>query len=185
MRLGKEHGGHIGRYGKCQLGIHEWFLSPNNGRAKRFTLARVPSSLKGRSLKMARSLCDSGSIAHSHAPIIRKSSGKTTSATRATTSLRSRQRPLGLQVLVEPHAVPSTSQQHCWSHPHSSSRRRECTTQKSSHARVNGANSHGGLSLPIREEVPMSLLCTKASAAIRSFELDDHQRKRLLLRERP
>ena len=66
---------------------------------------------------MARSLCDSGSIAHSHAPIIRKSRGKTTSATRATTSLRSRQRPLGLQVLVEPHAVPSTSQQHCCKPP--------------------------------------------------------------------
>jgi hypothetical protein len=39
---------------------------------------------------MARSLCDSGSIAHSHAPIIRKSRGKTTFATRATTCLGSR-----------------------------------------------------------------------------------------------
>ena len=35
-----------------------------SGRAKRFTLARVPVSLKGKRWKLARSLCDSGSIAN-------------------------------------------------------------------------------------------------------------------------
>jgi hypothetical protein len=35
-----------------------------SGRTKRFTLARVAVSLKGKRWKLARSLCDSGSIAN-------------------------------------------------------------------------------------------------------------------------